>query len=368
MEDRALKKLTDITDKMFASIMGQMRNGYFALWNPRFQELRMVMEALLSDYQKCVRGKVLQEQYENFQACEQDCKLLEETVLVRGDLDKMDEIQKRIADCFRETYENLQSAILRYESLEEKIREITVLEEEFEKVSEPLISDYKVKIRNRIQKNIVKIHQFDNFSMEEKVDFITHVILFDEGKLENQILGYLNEKERKVEEAFVNLEYTTVISKIDIKEEACKEYVEIYRLKAEKKNPKEFSTSRQLMDAEELGNKFESWFNSLIGKESSVGKLIKEGSKAFDLPIEEQIFEAIESVIDNNLGVLNMKDMIAAYQEECLALKEQSFNEFFGVYEEVKRLKEVVEKANQIFPKWSNKDVGIADIILGEYS
>lgn len=368
MEDRILKKLTDMTDNMYASIIGQMRNGYSALWNPRFQELHMVLEALLSGYARCNKGQVLQEQFEKFQACQQDCDLLEEEVFVRGNLDKMEQIQKKLSKCFEEAHEDLQSAILCYESLEEKIQEIVVLEEEYEKLTQPLVQDYKLKIQNRIQKNIAKIQQFDQFSSEDKADFITHVILFDEGKLENQILGYLRENERKVEDAFVNLEHTIAISKKGMTEEECIEYIEKYRLKTQKKNPKDFSTSRQLMDASELGDKFETWFNSLIGKESSVGKLIKDDSKIFDLPIEERMFEAIEGVIDSNLGVLNMKDMIAAYQEESLALKEQSFREFFGKYEEVQILKKIVAKTNQIFPKWSIRDVSIADIILGDSS
>ncbi|MCI8409359.1 MAG: hypothetical protein HFJ09_08850 [Lachnospiraceae bacterium] len=367
MEDRILKKLTDMTDNIYASIKGQVCNGYFAIWNPRFQELHKVMEVLLSEYDRYTKGLVLQKQYEQFQSFEKNCSRLEEEVFIHGDFGKMEQIQKNLTQSFQEIYEELQFAILCYESIEEKIQKIVVLEGEFEELTQPLVEDYKLKIQNRIQQNIAKVQQFDQLPKEEKSDFITHVILFDEGKLENQLLGYLNENERKVEDAFVNLEYTVAISKKDMTEEACREYIEKYRLKAQKKNPKEFSTSRQLMDASELGDKFETWFNSLIGKESSVGKLIKEDNKVFDLPIEERMFEAIEGVIDSNLGVLNMKDMIAAYQEECLELKEQFFQEFYGEYEEVQNLMKIVEKANQIFPKWSIRDVSIADIILGDY-
>lgn len=367
MEDKILKKLTDMTENIYASIMGQMHNGYFAIWNPRFQELHKVMDELLSEYGRYTKGLVLQKQYEQFQSYEQDCNLLEETVFVYGDLGKMKQIQKKLTQSFQEVYEDLQFAILCYESIEEKIQEIVVLEEEYEEITEPLVKDYKLKIRNRIQQNIAKVQQFDQFSKEEKADFITHVILFDEGKLENQLLGYLNENERKVEDAFVKLEYTIAISKKNMTEEACREYIEKYRLKAQKKNPKEFSTSRQLMDASELGDKFETWFNSLIGKESSVGKLIKEDNKIFDLPMEERMFEAIEGVIDSNLGVLNMKDMVTAYQEECLDLKEQFFKEYYGEFKEVQNLIKIVEKANQIFSNWSIRDVSIADIILGDY-
>lgn len=367
MEDKILKKLTDMTENIYASIMGQMHNGYFAIWNPRFQELHKVMDELLSEYGRYTKGLVLQKQYEQFQSYEQDCNLLEETVFIYGDLSKMKEIQKKLTQSFREVYEDLQFAILCYVSIEEKIKEIVVLEEEYEEITQPLVKDYKLKIRNRIQQNIAKVQQFDRFTKEEKADFITHVILFDEGKLENQLLGYLDENERKVEDAFVNLEYTVAISKKNMTEEACREYIEKYRLMTQKKNPKEFSTSRQLMDASELGDKFETWFNSLIGKESSVGKLIKEDNKIFDLPMEERMFEAIEGVIDTNLGVLNMKDMVTAYQEECLDLKEQFFKEYFGEFKEVQNLIKIVEKANEIFSKWSIRDVNIADILLGDY-
>lgn len=367
MEDRILKKLTDMTDNIYTSIMGQVRNGYFAIWNPRFQELHKVMEELLSAYGRYTKGLTLQKQFELFQSCEQDCTLLEEVVFSYGDLGKMEQIQKKLTQSFQEVYEDLQVAILCYESIEEKIQEVVVLEGEYEELTQPLVEDYKLKIQNRIQQNIAKVQQFDQFSREEKADFITHVILFDEGKLENQLLGYLDENERKLEDAFVNLEYTVVISKKDMTEEACREYIEKYRLKTQKKNPKEFSTSRQLMDESELGDKFETWFNSLIGKESSVGKLIKEDNKVFDLPIEERMFEAIEGVIDSNLGVLNMKDIVAAYKEECMDLKEQFFHEFYGEYKEVQNLIKIVEKANQVFSKWSIRDVSIADIILGDY-
>lgn len=367
MEDRILRKLTDMTDNIYTSIMGQVRNGYFAIWNPRFQELHKVMEELLSTYGSYTKGLVLQKQYELFQSCEQDCTLLEEVVFSYGDSGKMEQIQKKLTQSFQEVYEDLQFAILCYESIEEKIQEVVVLGREYEELTQPLVEDYKLKIQNRIQQNIAKVQQFDQFSKEEKADFITHVILFDEGKLENQLLGYLDENERKLEDAFVNLEHTVAISKRDMTEEACREYIEKYRLKTQKKNPKEFSTSRQLMDESELGDKFETWFNSLIGKESSVGKLIKEDNKVFDLPIEERMFEAIEGVIDSNLGVLNMKDIVAAYKEECMDLREQFFHEFYGEYKEVQNLIKIVEKANQVFSKWSIRDVSIADIILGDY-
>lgn len=367
MEEKVLKKLTELTEGMYTSITKQICHGYSAIWNPRIKELRESVDRLLVYYEKSTRGQILQEQYEKFLVCSQDCSLLEEEVLVRGELDRLEEIGQRISNCFQNVYENLKSAVLRYETIENNIDNIILLEEDLEKVSEPLVSDYKLKIRNRIQKNIVKVRQFDQFSNEEKADFITHTILFDEGKLEKQILEYLSEKEEKVEKAFVNLEYTAVISKIGMKEEGCREYVEKYRIKEKKKNPKEFSTSRQLMDESELGDKFETWFNSLVGKESSVGKLIKEESRAFDLPMEERMYEAIEGVIDSNLGALNMKDMIAAYEEECMALKEQSFREFFGLYEEVRELKEIVAEANRIFPEWNDREVCLGDIILGDY-
>ena len=59
--------------------------------------------------------------------------------------------------------------------------------------------------------------------------------------------------------------------------------------------------------------------------------------------------------------------MIEAYKEECIAIREKSFLEFYGDYKEVENLLFIVEKALQIFPEWETRDVSIADIILGEY-
>lgn len=366
MEKSILNKLADQTDAMYTALMGQMRHGFFALWNPRFQELHKIMEALLSDYKKCQKGKILQEQYQIFIGCKDDCELLEEEVFVRGDLEKMEKIQKRLSDSFKEAYQILKVSIKQYESIEQSIKEISVLEEEYENNTRPLVEEYMVKIKNRIQKNTRRALQFDSFSHEEKTDFIAHVILFDEGKLENEILSCLIEQEQKLEEAFTQLEHTAVISLENMSEHDCVQYIEKYRLKNEKKNPKEFSTSKQFMEAGEHGNKFEEWFKSLVGEESSIGKLIQEGSKTFTLPIEERMYEAINEAIEKNLGVLNMKPMLEAYEKECLELKEIFFEEFYGKYSEVKILKDIVAKANEIFPKWSVKDVGLAEIIMAE--
>ena len=230
-----------------------------------------------------------------------------------------------------------------------------------------MVDDYKHKLQNRIKQNIEKVRQFEGLPEEERRYFMTHVLFFDEGKIENTILEYLNEAEQKVVAEALEIEKDAIVLPNMVEQEESREYVYQYRLENEKSNPKELSISRKILKQGEIENKFETWFNNLLGEDSSVGKLINEGHKIYGRPIEEQMFTAMENVIDGNLGNLKMTEMIEAYKEECIAIREKSFLEFYGDYKEVENLLFIVEKALQIFPEWETRDVSIADIILGEY-
>lgn len=367
MEERTIKKLAKQTEKMYTSVMGQIKNGYYALWSPRIEELNMIMEALVSDYERCEKGSITKEQYETFSKWKEECLMLEDVVFVQGELDRMLTVQKNLSQIFTEAREVLERGIMKYELVENRISEVYVYEKEFITASSNLISDYKARLRNRIRHNISKVIQFETFSEEERKHFMTHVLMFDEGKLENTIREHLNEAEQKVVEDFFKVEQRAIIYDNMFSEEECHEYIRRFREETKRKNPLEFSISKKLLKEGELEDKFELWFNSLIGNDSSVGKLINEEKKSFDLPIEERMFQAIEGVIDANMGNLHMTELIDAYKEESALLKEKSFKEFYGNYEEIKNLICILEKAEIIFPRWDTSEVGLGDIILGKY-
>lgn len=364
MKSKAITKLASQTETMYAAIMAKIKDAYYSIWNPRMQELNIIMDALISDYRKCHKGAILEEQYQQMLLCVEDCQELEEIVFVHGKLEQMEAVQNRITKVFEECKNALEGAVKRYESFADKISIIEEHQSEFEKKKEYLIEDYKVKVRNRIQQNIGKVQRFEELSKEEKKEFITHVILFDEGKLENTILGYLNEGEREIEQEYNKLEQKVIIAKEIMDYEESREYVHKFREDENRKSPKKYSTSRKMMEVDELEDKFETWFSSLVGNESHVGKLINASDKNHDLPIEERMYEAIEGVLDSNINNLKMTPMIEAYNEECHILRERSFDQFFGNYEEIKMLIKIINKANSIFPKWDVKEVNLMDVVL----
>ena len=122
------------------------------------------------------------------------------------------------------------------------------------------------------------------------------------------------------------------------------------------------SLSRFSVPARET--KFETWFENLLGNESTVGQLINEKKSEEVHSMEERMIEAIEDVVNSNLGGLNMIEMIDAYKEECAELKESSFKKFFGEYEQIKSLIPILKKAEELFPEWETSSVSMADIML----
>lgn len=366
-KDKTIKKLTSMTEKMYTSLTGQMKYGYYAIWNPRFQELKMIMEAMLEDYGHCKRGKILQNHYDELLKCQKRVLELPSEVFEAGNLEAMAYVREEMPKALQEIRDALKIGLEKYDRVEKRIEEFYVYEKGFINASSTLVDDYKHKLQNRIKQNIEKVRQFEGLPEEERRYFMTHVLFFDEGKIENTILEYLNEAEQKVVAEALEIEKDAIVLPNMIEQEESREYVYQYRLENEKSNPKELSISRKILKQGEIENKFETWFNNLLGEDSSVGKLINEGHKIYGRPIEEQMFTAMENVIDGNLGNLKMTEMIEAYKEECIAIREKSFLEFYGDYKEVENLLFIVEKALQIFPEWETRDVSIADIILGEY-
>lgn len=367
MEDKVITKLSVMTEKMYTSIVGQIKNGYFSIWNPRFEELNMIMEALISDYNHCKKGKILQEHFSELLKYQEQVRNLPKAVFEDGDLEAMELIQRELPPILSNMKAAMEQGVRKYDQVEASVNQVDEYEREFINASSSLVSEYKLKLRNRINQNLGKVQQFETLSAEERRYFMTHVIFFDEGKIENCILEYLNEAERKVEQDVLEVEREAIIAPEFIDLEESPMYVKRYREEAGRQSPHLLSISRKLLKEGEMENKFESWFNSLIGENSSVGQLISEGKKSYEAPIEEQMFQAVEAVLDNNLGNLNMREMLDAYKQECVMIKEKSFEEFYGDYQEIENLIFIVDKALQLFPQWKARDVSIADIILGEY-
>ena len=64
MEEKTLEKLVSITKTFYTSLAEQMAHGYCLIWSPRLEELNEAMEELMTKYQHCKLGSVLQKQYE----------------------------------------------------------------------------------------------------------------------------------------------------------------------------------------------------------------------------------------------------------------------------------------------------------------
>lgn len=365
MDEKILHKLSDLTELMYGSIMSQLKSGYYALWCPRIQKLNMAMEELVAGYESCVRGELLEEQYQTLSRKQKECLELEHLIFEQGELDQMNMVKQEFSETLSRMKQVLEQGVKGYDMLEDEFLEVYACEKEFVTTSNHLVEDYKIKLRNRMKQNMDKVSQFEQLTAEERKYFMTHVILFDEGKLENMIFHHLAEAEEKVKDTFKDVEQKAIICGKDISFEESRQYVHQYRVNAKKADPKEFSTSRRLQEAESVENKFEAWFENLLGSESTVGKLINQQKKADDFPMEERMIKAVEDVVNGNLGGLDMTKMIEAYREECAALKEDSFKRFFGDYEQVKKLVGILENAVTLVSQWEANDVSIADIILG---
>ncbi|MBQ1393026.1 MAG: hypothetical protein IIY81_05720, partial [Lachnospiraceae bacterium] len=96
------------------------------------------------------------------------------------------------------------------------------------------------------------------------------------------------------------------------------------------------------------------------------GKLIKEEKKIHEYPIEDQMLLAMENVIEGRLGNLKMSEMVAGYIEEFIAIRDKSFLEFYGNYDEIKNLSKKLEKIFDLCERWEIREVSMADVILGE--
>lgn len=366
MNEKTIAKLSKKTATMYASIMGCVKDGYYVLWQPKIQELVVTVRELIEAYEKVTRGKIVEEHYQKLLNYCKQVEALEYVVFECGNIQTMNEVQTGLLETLTEMQDLLEKGVRRYEKVEQRVSSVYAYEKEFITASKNLIEGYKEKIQSRIRQNISKVHNFGTLSEEERKYFMTHVILFDEGKIENTIFDYLHDAERKVEDEFREVERKAIISGVTMEMQESRSYVHKYRREADKKNPKEFSISRKLLKEGEITNKFEIWFESLVGKDSSVGKLIDEGGTSYEIPMEIGMYDAIEAVVDGNINDLSMKEIIDAYTEECAELKERSFKEFYGEYEQIKKLCQIVQEAVGHFPEWEAREVGLADIILRE--
>lgn len=367
MDERILQRLSDSTEQMYNSVMEHLKNGYYTLWNPKIQELNTMVEELVADYGKCLRGEILECQYQGLLQEQKQCLELEKIVFEQGKVERMELFQKEFLRLLTGVKETLEMCIAEYDMLEDKFQNVYDCEYEFVSISHNLIKDYKARIRNRMQLNIDKVSQFQKLSAEERKYFMTHVILFDEGKLENTILSHLTTAEKKVQDTFKAVEQKAIICGRKMTFSESREYVHAYRKEQQKEDPRYLSTSRRLEEAEAIENKFESWFESLLGNESTVGQLINEEKSDDVLPMEERMVEAIENAVNSNLGGLNMIEMIEAYKEECAALKEYSFKSFFGEYEQIKSLLPMIKRTEKVLLEWETCRVGLAEIVMGDY-
>lgn len=367
MEDKVLHKLSAMTEEMYSSIMGQVKNGYHASWTPKYRGLLAIMEQLVASYAECVRGEVLEEQYQELTQILEQAKELSHSVFEEGDFQSLEQVKERLPKILTDAIADMEQGLQKYEQVAADLSKVDEYEKEFVSASSHLVADYKEKLRNRIRQNVTKVSQFETLSEEERRYFMTHVLFFDEGKLENKILEYLNEAENKVQQEVVQVECRAIIAKHEVTKEVRDAYVYKWRKEEGRTSPKELGISHKLLHQGEIEDKFETWFNHSLGEDSSVGKLINEGNKSVEAPMEEQMFQAMENVIDSNLGDLKMTEMLDAYKMECIRLKEKSFEEFYGVYDEITKLIEVAKKALEQLPELEVRDVSIADIILDEY-
>ena len=365
MNKRVLQRLSDSTEQMYSSIMGQLKNEYYAIWHQRMQEINTVIEDLAAGYGNCLRGQVLEQQYKNLLQEQKQCMELEKAVFEQGEVERLETLQQELPKVFTAMRVTLETCISEYDRLEDQFQDVYDCEEEFVSISNSLVEDYKTRIRNRMHLNMDKVSQFQQLTAEERKYFMTHVILFDEGKLENTILNYLMSAEKKVQDTFKAVEQKAIICGSAITFDESREYVHAYRDEQRKENPSCLSTSLRLKAADASENKFETWCESLLGSESTVGQLINEKKSDGAYPMEERMIEAIENAVNSNLGGLNMVEMIDAYKEECADLKETSFKKFFGEYEQIKGLLPKLKKADELFPEWETSSVSIAEIIMG---
>lgn len=366
MDDKVLKKLAVMTEEMYASIMEQVKNGSYTRWNPRFQELHAIMEQLVSAYAGCQRGEVLEEQYQELIQILEQTKELSHQVFEAGDFQSLENITERLPRILTDSIADMEQGLQKYDQVAADLSSVDEYEKEFVLASTHLIVDYKEKLRNRLRQNVTKVSQFEDLTEEERRYFMTHVLFFDEGKLENKILEYLNEAENKVQQEVVKVECRAIMAKHEVTQEERAVYVYKWREEEGRQSPKELGISHKLLFAEEIEDKFENWFNHSLGADSSVGQLINQGNKSMEAPMEDQMFRAMENVIDSNLGNLKMTEMLDAYKEECVRLKEKSFKEFYGVYAEITTLIKVAKHALERLPELKVKEVSVADIILCE--
>lgn len=365
MNEKVLQRLSASTEQMYNSIMEQLKNGYYTVWHSRIQELNNLMEELVVEYGDCIRGEVLETQYQSLLQEREQCLHLEKDVFEQGEIDKMELLQQNLSQKITEMKETLEKCIFEYDMLEAEFEDVYACEDEFVSNSNSLVADYKIKLRNRMHQNVDKVSQFQKMTAEERKFFMTHVILFDEGKLESTILNYLTTAEKKVQNRFKAIEQKSIICGKTISFGESREYVHAYRSEQQKENPRYLSASCKIKEAEAIENKFETWFESLLGSESTVGQLINEKKSDGVLSMEERMIEAIENAVNSNLGGLNMIEMIEAYKEECADLKKSSFKRFFGDYEQIKSLILTLKKANEVFQKWKASGVNMAEIIIG---
>lgn len=366
MEEKTLEKLVSITKTFYTSLSEQMANGYCLIWSPRLEELNEAMEELMTKYQHCKLGSVLQKQYEALLEYQKQIALHYAEIEEIDSIDAMPDLKKEYCDFFGENLEMLRRALKKYDQVQECAEQLSMYEEKFTNTSDALVEEYKLKLQNRIILNINKVRCFDSLTAEERSYFITHTLFYDEGKIEYTILRYLKEAEKKLVEDAEDIEQRAIISPQLFDMEKSREYVWLYRLESGNKDPKEKSVSKKMMKQDELENAFESWFDSLLGSESSIGKLIKEEKKIHEYPIEDQMFLAMENVIEGRLGNLKMSEMVAGYIEECIAIRDRSFLEFYGSYDEVKRLSKKLEKIFDLCERWEIREISMADAILGE--
>lgn len=366
MNEEIYANLASATDEIYSLLMSKVSDGYFTMWNPRFAKMDQGVTSLVTAFEQSERGLELEKQYQEIIKYQTEVRKLPNEVFQKGNFNAIEQIYTELPAKILKMREIIAQGMLKYNQVASEVENLEEYEKEFINISAREIEDYKVKLRNRINQNISKVRQFDSLSEEERKYFLTHVIFFDEGKLENTILEALHEAEKKVEDEVHKVEYNAIIAPEIYDDEKGREYVHRYRRENEKQNPKELSVSRKIFKQGEMENKFEIWFNSLVGEGSSLGNLINEGNYANEFPIEEQMLDAMGSVIDNNLGDLTMTEMLEAYKEECVAIKECSFKEFYGKYSELEKISSLLEDIQNLFTEWKIDSVGIAEIILGE--
>lgn len=366
MKETQLNKLTRLSVDMYASICKHMKQAYFQKWNPLFEEWKLLLEELCKSYEKVGKsGKVLQEQSQTLHVLTKQVAELPDLIFEQGKLEILDEVVQAISQGLEEMVQVLQSGVERYQQVEESMSHLDSYAKEFVAASSTLIQDYKIKLSNRLQQNIGKVRGFEQLSPEERRYFMTHVILFDEGKLENTILDYLSKAEHNVEMEALEVERSAIISSKPMDLEMSVAYVEAYRNRNDKVNPKTLSLSEKILQQGEIENKFEIWFESLMGENSTVGQLIQDGSHEIGMAMEIQMLTAMESVIDGNLKELDMTSMLDAYRAECSDIKVTSFEELYGGYEDVVGILSTIKDIQKLIPEWEEEKLSLADIVLG---